>query len=175
MSRLVIFLLFSVTMLSGCGQPKGQKVVLVKDVLSIVLPKEFKPLPAEIMSTKFPLLPPGEPFYGIEDSSVVIGARIREYSSKPTFALTEYVVGEAIKLLEQSGGRLIDRTNLILGARRWVKFSFITEALDTQIYNEQYWTPHEKGFLVMSFNSSVDLKDKYLPGFSKSLSTLSVK
>lgn len=134
----------------------AERVALAGGRVSFVSPPGFTTLtPAEI-AVKFPGSDPPQHVYGNDSRSVSVAFTFPAAQLAPE-QLPDFKKFMQV-FLEQGvpGLKWITRDFVVIDSVRWVRLEFISQAIDTKVYNDVYITSFEGRLLGFNLNSTVE-------------------
>lgn len=158
--------------------PEPTRVQLADGRISFIPPAGFKLMSKEDINFKFGrngATHAPDVVYSNERQNVTVAVRFAPSRVAPEQLEEFQKVMETT--LERSIPNLewLAREQLVLNGVRWIHFSLKAAAIDTDVYNEMYFTPFDDKVLIFNFNSTVGEYEKYGEGLKRSAQTIIVK
>ncbi|MCU0552673.1 MAG: hypothetical protein MUC48_25365 [Leptolyngbya sp. Prado105] len=132
------------------------KVTLADGRISFTLPAGFTPLTQEEIALKFPRTgnPPSHA-YGNAERNVTIAVTFSQAKLTPAQlpelkAALRPQISKAVPNLEWIKDEIIPVNNT-----QWVHYEFVSQAIDTKVHNDAYFTSFDGRMMGFNFNSTV--------------------
>jgi hypothetical protein len=167
----LLLLCFSVTSFSE----ELVKIEALNGSVSIFAPKEFGPMPKDILEMKYP-------------SSRRPTEVLSDKTGGVTLAFNHTNTPMQASKVREAQAAMSTMFHRMYPSAKWIRdevieqngtvfmvMELITPAMDTQIHNIMYGTSVDNRFLLVAFNTTVELSDKWLPIGKKIMNSLSLK
>lgn len=174
MKWLLIFCLL-VSFSAVAQKSDGNRVALADGKVSFVLPAGFQPMTEEQIQNKYPRGNAPKHVFANDRQSVSIAVTFSPARLAPE------QLDEFMQAMEQMLPQLAPdlkwqvKDFVVINGRRWGHFRFTTEAIDTNIMNDMYFTSFEGKALMINFNSAVSQYESVKSALEKSKNSIEVK
>jgi uncharacterized protein YegJ (DUF2314 family) len=155
--KVLILLLFLLTIScsQGSARVESDRTSLADGRVSLKLPMNFKALTKDEIANKYPRGNAPQYVFANETQSVSIAITFSSTN------LTNDKLEEFKESMKTMFERIIpglqwkEREVVECNGRKWVHFKLISNAIDTEIINDMYFTPFDSKTLMLNFNSVV--------------------
>lgn len=160
----------------AADQNGANQIALADGKVSFTLPPGFTEMTREEISFKFPNRgnPPTHA-YGNEKRTVAIAVSLSNANVRPEqLPELKTVMREQLGKVMPDAEWLKEELTTING-KQWVRFSVVTQAIDTKIHNDMYLTSFEGKMLGFNFNSTVQEYNKTKSELEKTVNSIAVR
>ena len=150
-----LFLILFLILLQPTFCIAQDKVSLYDDKVIFILPNGFKIMPSEVAEKKYPNANRPQHIYSDKKATSSIGITFnRQVKVAPNqlSQFQEYMVKTYERMIP--GLKWLKNSLVTINGTRWINLIFISNALDTEIYNNMLMTSLDNSLLMFNFNTT---------------------
>ncbi len=151
------------------------RVEALNGKVSILAPKDFGPMPQELLELKYPASRRPTDVLTDKTGGVTLAFNHTNTPMKPSQVREARVpLSQMFHNMHPSAKWIRDEV-IEQNGNVFIVLEVITPAIDTQIHNIIYCTSVDDRFMLVAFNSTVEQADEWIPHGKKIMNSLSIK
>lgn len=140
---------------------------------SLSIPNALKPMSAGMLAAKYPSINRPQKAWSNPRGTISIAVSTNARARIKPSDLTRLRPALQSVLLRSKPGLKFSKNEIVsLGGARWIHYEFVSQAIDSKIYNDVYFTSVNNQLFGVTFNTTLAQKANALPLFRQAKTSL---